>query len=180
MGEEADEIDEDDLNEGFSTNSTSHDFCDDQVKKFKQVSSMGLSCMVNTAKNPIIDLEVNFGFYIKSTILEENEGGKVKEISKWNRKQFNGIEHLKLDGNLNNFNGDLECKIFDKLVAEHPDCFYSTEILPRLHLKTRSIDKDRMSVSIFLSMAPSLVTLIKLPCFKQNYLLVQILKFFLN
>jgi hypothetical protein len=149
LGEEADEIDEDDLNEGFSTNSTSHDFCDDQVKKFKQVSSMGLSCMVNTAKNPTIDLEVNFGFYIKSTILEENEGGKVKEISKWNRKQFNGIEHLKLDGNLNNFNGDLECKIFDKLVAEHPDCFYSTEILPRLHLKTRSVDKDRMSVSIF-------------------------------
>ena len=66
--------------------------------------------MVNTAKNPIIDLEVNFGFYIKSTIFEENSFGKVKEISKWNRKQFNGIEHLKLDGNLNNFNGDLNAK----------------------------------------------------------------------
>tara|TARA_Y100001970_G_scaffold252985_1_gene327283 strand:- start:3424 stop:6561 length:3138 start_codon:yes stop_codon:yes gene_type:complete len=148
-GEDINEIDKDDMNEGFSTKSTSHDFCDDQVKKFKQVSSMGLSCMLNSEKDPTINIEINFGFYIKSSVVEENEDGESKEINKWDRKQFTNNFQLKLDDKYENFSGDLECKILSSLVDDYPGYFYSSEVIPRLHLKTRSIDKNKTSFSIF-------------------------------
>jgi len=149
LGEDVNEIETDDMNEGFSTNSTSHDFCDEQVKKFKQVSSMGLSCMLNINNVPIIDLEISFGFYIKSTIWQKNSDGEEKEIKKWDRKQFKGNFQLKLDKKYENFSGDLECEVLSRLVDEYPDYFYSSEIIPRLHLKTRLIDETRTSFSIF-------------------------------
>ncbi len=149
LGEEEREIDKDDMNEGFSTKSESHDFCDDQVKKFKQVSSMGLSCMINNSLAPIINIEISFGFYVKSSIFEDDKDEDSKEIKKWDRKQFKNNFQLKLDNKYENFSGDLKCQILNELVSSYPETFYSSDVLPRLHLKTRKIDGDKSSFSIF-------------------------------
>ena len=140
------EDEKDDPHSSWGGKTTDHDTLEDENKKTKKISSMGLSCLIAKKDNPIIDIAVEFGIY--KEIDSDNDEKQTKNKKQWERFQFRKTLQLKIEEKIQNFSGKIETDIFNSLSNDLPE--YFNEYLPQLFLKTKQVDGRRISCSVFL------------------------------